>query len=456
MFYLSIESSCDETSLAILEYEKNGKLDFYSSINSIKVISSIISSQIETHKLYGGVVPEIGARLHAEQIHGLYKIVLDQALEKLELSEIDFYKQMEVIFVTAEPGLMSALRVGIEFGKSLKFYVSQNFVHQVEIQNVNHLQGHIASSFFKLKNISHNTLKIKQLDEKNSPFPKRGGSEADGVLSITETKGFEGGNTDLGNDFQNAVALATSTLTNSTASNNGLGSFALDKMKHFKDSQIFPHLHLMVSGGNTQIRLLRSWSDWEIIGQTIDDAAGECFDKAARMVGIPYPGGATLSKIAGDEYFNPLSLPIAMINSGNLDISLSGLKTAVRYKIEKTNIQDLKLDEPLTESEITELKSQNELENNPKLQFIKQLCISTQYAIIEQLVRKVNSSVKQYQPNSFGISGGVSANGVLKSKIQELESIQKLEIKKLFTPDLTLTGDNAVMIGLAGLISKFR
>jgi N6-L-threonylcarbamoyladenine synthase len=382
MFYLAIESSCDETSLAILEYNQNSDKiasSFYTKINQIQVISSVISTQIETHKLYGGVVPEIGARLHAEQIHSLYQGVLQEALERLNLDESQFYLQLGTIFITTEPGLKSALRVGIEFAKSLKFYILQNYYQEIEIQDINHLQGHIASCFYE----------IDQKEEKS-----------------------------------------------------------------FENYQIFPHLHLMVSGGNTQIRLLNAWDDWQIIGQTIDDAAGECFDKAARMVGIPYPGGATLSKIAGTEYSNPLSLPVAMLQSKDLNISLSGLKTAIRYKVEKTIIPNLTLDEPVTSSEIELLKNQKEFIDQPKLQFIKEICISTQFAIIEQLVRKIDRATLQYTPKSIGISGGVSANKVLIHKIQALDSVQSLEIPKVFSPDASLTGDNAVMIGLAGLVDS--
>jgi N6-L-threonylcarbamoyladenine synthase len=384
MFYIAIESSCDETSLAILESSQNSDSaapSFYTKINLIKVVSSVISSQIETHKLYGGVVPEIGARLHAEQIHSLYHGVLQEALEQLNLHESNFYSQLETVFITTEPGLMSALRVGIEFAKSLKFYILQNYHQEIDIQNVNHLQGHIASCFY-------------EIDKK--------------------------------------------------------------EIKSFENDQIFPHLHLMVSGGNTQIRLLNSWDDWQIIGQTIDDAAGECFDKAARMVGIPYPGGATLSRIAGEQYSNPVELPIAMLQSKNLNISLSGLKTAVRYKVQKSQIPGLILDEPLTLEEIELLKTQKEFLNQPKLQFVKEICVSTQYAIIEQLVRKIDKAIQQYTPKSIGISGGVSANKVLVQNVQKLESIQSLPIPKVFAPDPSVTGDNAIMIGIAGLIKKLH
>ena len=158
--------------------------------------------------------------------------------------------------------------------------------------------------------------------------------------------------------------LAAKGYKDDTANN---GDTVVASTKSFDDNQIFPHLHLMISGGNTQIRLLNSWQDWQIAGQTIDDAAGECFDKAARMVGIKYPGGATLSKIAGDNYSNPLNLPIAMLQSKNLNISLSGLKTAVRYKIQKAQIPNLVLDQPLSDCELDLLINQIDLQNNQKL-----------------------------------------------------------------------------------------
>jgi glycoprotease/Kae1 family metallohydrolase len=442
MYYLAIESSCDETSLSILELcddtvaeglslhvQKIGdSKSFYQKINQIQVISSIISSQIETHALYGGVVPEVGARLHAEQIHGLFEAVLNEAILKLNTDKNQFYKKLKVIFVTAEPGLMSALRVGIEFAKSLQFYVAKQYNQQVKLEFVNHLQGHVASCFYEMNNFStpREFNQFEKAEVGNSPL-EGWQSQTDGVLKCDTTN----------NDFKDQTTNNGDTVVAATT--------------NYSNSNLFPHLHLMISGGNTQIRLLNSWNDWEIVGQTIDDAAGECFDKAARMVGIPYPGGATLSKIAGDQYFNPLSLPIAMLQSHDLNISLSGLKTAVRYKIQGANIPNLVLDEPLAAAEIEILRTQSEFTNNPKLQFIKDICISTQFAIIEQVKRKIDLAIQQYQPKSIGISGGVSANQVLVNKIQELKSVQSLETPKIFFPDSSLTGDNAVMIGLAGL-----
>jgi glycoprotease/Kae1 family metallohydrolase len=449
MYYLAIESSCDETSLAILKIGDTldfHKANFYDKINQIEVVSSIISSQIETHAKYGGVVPEVGARMHAEQIHGLFQIVLNEALTKLSIEKKEFYNKLETIFVTSEPGLMSALRVGIEFAKSLQFYIDKDFNQQVKLESVNHLQGHIATCFYEMENntsrychleLSERSRAIVEKLEKLDINSKSelGKLPLDKGLARSDW-GFQGDAAT--NDFKTDAAHNGDTVVAATT--------------YHLDSNIFPHLHLMISGGNTQIRLLSSWAEWKIVGQTIDDAAGECFDKAARMVGIPYPGGATLSRIAGDQYSNTLSLPIAMLQSKDLNISLSGLKTAVRYKVQGANIPNLNLDEPLTTLEIDLLKNQNEFVDNLKLQFIKQICISTQYAIIEQITRKIDLAIKQHQPKSIGISGGVSANRVLINKIQELKSIQSLEIQKIYVPDSSLTGDNAIMIGLAGLM----
>jgi glycoprotease/Kae1 family metallohydrolase len=469
MFYLAIESSCDETSLAILEVEEPLRFhdkNFYTKTNQIRVISSIISSQIQTHAQYGGVVPEVGARLHAEQIHGLFQVVLSQALDKLQIDQIRFYRQLETIFVTSEPGLMSALRVGIEFAKSLQFYIAKEFEQKVELKFVNHLQGHVASCFYEVENYP-SQLRCQPLDRGNLIKLVGGNSPLEGegtarfpcdILSVGWQAKPDGvvKSDAIQNDFksdgtQNGDAVVAATNIPNT-SHSGTGSFAPLKMTSYLDNQVFPHLHLVISGGNTQIRLLKSWTDWQIVGQTIDDAAGECFDKAARMVGIAYPGGATLSKIAGEQYANPLDLPIAMLQSKDLNISLSGLKTAVRYKIQKAGIADLILDQPLTASQIEMLKNHKSLDNDPKLQFVKQICVSTQFAIIEQIKRKVDLAIKRHEPKSIGVSGGVSANGILINQIQNLQSVQNLAIPTVFVPDWLLTGDNAVMIGLAGLL----
>jgi len=429
MICLAIESSCDETSLAILEVENlmnkklnsNSKLKsgkdysknelkftekserleefggmenhFQKIFNQTKVISQIISSQIEVHKNYGGVIPEIGAREHAKAIHTLFEIILMEACKKKDLEKLELLKQIETIFVTAEPGLKAGLRVGIEFAKATQFFLQKINQKKVEINYQNHLRGHVASCFFK---------------------------------------------------------------------------------KEKKSNSIFPHLHLLVSGGNTQLILLNSWKEWKIVGKTLDDAAGECFDKIGRMVGLPYPAGVWVSKIAEMKDKNTLNLPIGMSKKPGLDFSYSGLKTAVRYFVQKQEIEDFKFEKRLNKKEIKELlefgklvenksKESNNNEDlndydwnnkngdginkkiNPKLEMIYNICLSSQSVITEQLKIKTKRAVKKYKPKSIGISGGVSANQLLRQKIQ------KIFEKEIFLPPLELTGDNAVMIGLSGI-----
>ncbi len=372
MLYLSIESSCDETSLALLECSDKS---FYSDnlvtcLNSLVVKSSIVSSQIAVHAQYGGVIPEIGARLHAEQIH----FIFNQMLEKASL-EIENLRDLDTIFVTTDPGLMSALRVGIEFAKSIQFFLQKKFDKTIEINSVNHLRGHVASCFYHPKSSA--------------------------------------------------------------------------------DDDIYPHLHLLVSGGNSQIILLKSWNDWSVVGKTLDDAAGETLDKIARMMGIDYPGGATIAKIAGIVEENRCNLPLSM-KGDSLDYSFSGLKTSVRYLIQKQSIDDLEFEKKLSFDELESLikhqASKNKL--NKKLQLLLDICVSAQFVVIEQLIRKLSLGVREYLPKSLGVSGGVSANQLLRKKVQGLAI--KNHINQVFIPQISLTGDNAVMIGLAGVAELLK
>jgi N6-L-threonylcarbamoyladenine synthase len=368
MIGLAIETSCDETSLAIFETkdisdQNYPSISFLQKVNSVKILSSIISSQIQMHAKFGGVVPELGAREHAEQIHALYLYTLNES--KIDLKDLTY------IAVTSSPGLKSALKVGIEFAKSLKYFLQKKYNNSVEINYVDHLQGHVASCFY----------------QQNSELIK------------------------------------------------------------LKDNQIFPHLHLLVSGGNTQLRVLNSWQDYKIIGQTLDDAVGEAFDKAGRMIGLKYPAGAMLDKIAGNNSTNSLSLPISMLQKQNCDFSLSGLKTAVRYKIQKANIPDLILEKPLTEYEIEQLLNLPSEELNQKLAFTKKICESVQVVILKQIQNKINFAIQLHNPKSIGISGGVSAS----KKLQQLLS-QNYSDKPIFIPEISLTGDNAIMIALTSIL----
>lgn len=215
--------------------------------------------------------------------------------------------------------------------------------------------------------------------------------------------------------------------------------------------KIFPHLHLLVSGGNSQVILItKTFNDLKIIGQTLDDAAGETFDKIGRMLGLTYPAGVKLAKIAALDETNYLNFPVSMKNSLNYNFSFSGLKTHVRYLIQKNDI--LTFEQPLTTSEFDLLVSSSldQLKiSNEKLFLIKQICVSSQAAIIQQLINKIEQAIKELKPTSIGLSGGVSANLLLRKKMEYLAT--KYTENLLFKPHISLTGDNAIMIGLAGV-----
>lgn len=391
MFFLSIETSCDETSISLLEGRQDSlqspSSTFLQKINSLKVISQVISSQIEIHSQYGGVVPELAAREHTKNIHLVFTQMLGQIVAKIDQTDTpDFssanllknpeikniFKDLSKIFVTTSPGLPSALKVGLEFARSLKFFLqSFGLSKNIELVEVNHLKGHLYSAFF-------------------------------------------------GTRYAN-LAL--------------------------NDTQIFPHLHLLVSGGNTQLFLLNSDQKTELLGQTLDDAVGETLDKIGRMVGLRYPAGKLINQICQDKMENSLNLPIGMHNH-SLDFSFSGLKTAVRYLVQKQTFESWKFEQLLRGEEIESLKSATGT-SSKHLSFIYKLLVSSQTVIINQLSNKLKIAINQTNPASIGISGGVSANSLLRKEIQ------KLGVANIFYPDLSLTGDNATMIALAGIARDF-
>jgi N6-L-threonylcarbamoyladenine synthase len=375
MYFLAIESSCDETSLALLEGNNQPKefSSFIDYIDNFKVISSVISSQISTHVVYGGVVPEVGAREHAQNINLLFDTLFSKITdneENLQTTKDIYLSSLTAIFVTSEPGLISALRVGMEFAKSLSFFIEQKYKTIPEVKLVNHLRGHLFSSFY---------------------------------------------NQHL---FDN------------------------------DNSAVFPHLHLLVSGGNTQLFILDETLEQKLIGQTLDDAAGECLDKVGRMLGLPYPGGVWVSKIAKKSQENACSFPVSMAQNGNFDFSYSGLKTAVRYFLQAQNISDWKIEQKLEASEIESLIEGDLTKLNLKLKLIYKVSVSAQTVVVQQLTNKVKNGIRKFNPKSIGLSGGVSANLLLRSKLESLE------VPNVFLPDKELTGDNAVMIALAGLAAN--
>lgn len=308
MKILAIESSCDETAAAVVE---NGRI----------VHSNVISSQVEEHKIYGGVVPEIASRRHAENISA----VVEKALKDAECT----YDDIDAIGVTYAPGLIGALLVGVNFAKGLSFATGKPLIP------VHHLRSHIAANY-----ITDKTLEP-------------------------------------------------------------------------------PFLALVVSGGHSHIINVKSYTEFEIIGRTRDDAAGECLDKAARAMGIPYPGGANLDKIAKDGKNDAYKFPHPRVDGSPLDFSFSGLKTSVINIIH--NAQQ---------------KGENII--------IEDLGASYIHAVVKCLTDNLMEAAKITGHKKIVVAGGVSANSVLRKSLNEL---CKKNCLKLYLPEMSLCGDNAVMVG---------
>ena len=300
---LGIESSCDETSVAIV---KNGR----------EVLSNVIDTQIPIHEKYGGVVPEIASRNHIEAISR----VTQKALEKAKIT----FNDIDVIAPTYGPGLVGALLVGLSYAKALSFAIDKPLV------GVNHIQGHIAANY----------ITYQELEP--------------------------------------------------------------------------PFICIMTSGGNTQIIHVKNYIEFEVLGKTRDDAIGEAFDKVARVVGLGYPGGPKVDKLAKEG--NP-NIQLPKTHFENLDFSFSGIKTAV------INLNH----------------------NNPNINKAD-LCASFQKTVTEILIENVEKAIKQTNIKTIALAGGVSANSYIRKKFNELEN----KGIKIYMPDLKLCTDNAAMIASAG------
>lgn len=315
LYILGIESSCDDTSAAVL---LDGVL-----------VSNIINTQ-HIHEKYGGVVPELASRAHQQNI----VLVVKEALELANIS----LDQIGAIAFTKGPGLLGSLMVGTSFAKGLSVSTG------IPLIGVNHLHGHLLAHMLR-----------EQTDE---PFKAK-----------------------------------------------------------------FPYLCLLVSGGHTQIIVVKDYMDFEIIGQTIDDAAGEAFDKCAKVMGLPYPGGPVVDRLAqeGDELRFNFNKP----KIKNLDFSFSGLKTSFLYRLR----DEMKIDDTF-------------IENNKN-----DLAASLQRCIVEILTEKVKKAVKNTGITEIAVSGGVSANSGLRN---ELTRLAKENDWTVHLPKIKYTTDNAAMIGLVG------
>jgi N6-L-threonylcarbamoyladenine synthase len=313
-YILAIESSCDDTSCAVLVNDK--------------VLANIIAGQ-KVHEQYGGVVPELASRDHQKNIVP----VVDAALKKAGIS----LHQIDAVAFTRGPGLMGSLLVGISFAKSVSLALG------IPLIEVNHMQGHVLAHFIK-------------------------GGEDQKVPQ-------------------------------------------------------FPFLCLTVSGGHTQLIRVASHLELEILGETIDDAVGEAFDKAAKVMGLPYPGGPLIDKLAKEGNKDRFTFAVSKVDG--YDFSFSGIKTSFLYFI------------------------QNHLQKDPD--FVKNnlndICASYQHHLINVLLRNVRAVLKHTGITQLGIAGGVSANSELRRRIAELG--QELNINT-FIPPFEYCTDNAAMIGIAG------
>lgn len=308
---LAIESSCDETSCAIV---KNGRW----------VISNIISSQIDIHKRFGGVVPEVASRMHLEAINN----IVDQALKEAKMSLED----VDVIAVTKGPGLVGALLVGISEAKALSYVTKKPLV------GVNHMKGHICAAF-----ITHKDL--------NPPF-----------------------------------------------------------------------ICLLISGGHTYLVEVKDFNDMKVIGKTMDDACGEAYDKVARSLGMPYPGGPCVEECAKSGNEKAIDFPRAMLEKDSYDFSFSGLKTAV---LNYLNSKKQKNEEISKED----------------------VCASFQRAVFDVLISKTKRLMQEKNLDKLVVAGGVSANNTLKN---EIEKMAKENNYKTYFPKKILCTDNAAMIASSG------
>lgn len=308
MNVLAIESSCDETAVAIV---KDGRT----------ILTDCIASQVDLHRIYGGVVPEIASRKHIEAIYGL----ADNTLLNTGLTRGD----IDAVAVTYAPGLIGAVLVGVNFAKSVALSLGKPLIP------VHHIRGHIAANY----------LAYPELEP--------------------------------------------------------------------------PFLCLVVSGGHTMIVDVRDYTKMEILGTTLDDAAGECFDKVARVLGMPYPGGAALDRCAKDGDESKCVLPRSKPGKNPYDMSFSGLKTASLNLIHHAQQVGEQLD-------------------------ISSLCAAFSAAVSDTLIPRLEMAIKQTGYQKLAVAGGVAANSRIRGDVQVMAERMGVDV---YMPPLRLCGDNAAMIG---------
>lgn len=368
MIILSIETSCDDTCVAILDIKKS----------QIKVLSDFVSSQTQIHAPFGGVVPNLAVRAHYKNL----PILLEEVFKKTDPKKID------LIAATVGPGLEPCLWAGVRQARLLALGMGKPIV------GVNHLEGHIAANFVG-GNPKHARQRRVRLWRKIRN-PKK-------VLS---------------SQFPACHACGKA-LTGRQVPN------------------LFPAICLIVSGGHTQLVWIKAIGQYKIIGQTRDDAAGEAFDKVAKLLDLGYPGGPQIALKAQNGHSDTFKLPRPMIDASNYDFSFSGLKTAVLYLLTPPA-------PPLSKGgrRGRGVYFQNE-------QSVNDLCASFQKAVIDVLIAKTIKAAKEYKAKTVMLSGGVAANKELRKQMS-VAIRNKLPLTRFLVPDTRFCTDNAAMIGLAG------
>ena len=347
MKLLAIETSCDETGIALIEFKQSKNENKSNNQNkefgTFKVLKNVLISQIDLHKEYGGVYPDLAKREHIKNIPILLKEVIGDESN---------FKNIDAIAVTSGPGLSPALWTGIEAAKA----ISREY--NIPIYPINHMEGHIFASLLKLKNKKENKIISK---------------------------------------------------------NNSIETYEIIKAK-------MPAISLLISGGHTELIYMNDFFKYKKIGHTLDDAAGEAFDKVARTLGYDYPGGPEISRraeLARRETMplrDELRLPRPMLHSHDLNFSFSGLKTSVINKVEKYKIQ--------------------EGEKNT-------FCMEFENAVTDVLSKKTREAVYLYNAASLIVGGGVSANNNIRNSLRKICEIDGVDI---YLGDKKNSTDNALMI----------
>ena len=390
MKILAIETSCDETAIAILDIKET------KTETKVSVLGNALISQIKIHEQYGGVYPALAKREHSKNLVPILKTALKESgllknkktktfsikdtnkLKTLLSHESELFEliceelpsiktpKIDLIVVTNGPGLEPALWVGINFAKAL------NFLWGIPVIPANHMEGHLLASL--LKNVKN-------------------------------------------------------------------GNFTLKK-------PLFPMLSLLISGGHTELVLAKKWGVYKLVGQTRDDAVGEAFDKVARMLSLPYPGGPEISRLAekyrekhlGEK--SPYPLPRPMLHSKDFDFSFAGLKTAVLYTLKKISLNQ-------ASAGSGEHPSQMDVLAKITVDIKESIACEFEDSATEVLLSKSERAVKKYKIKTFSLGGGVSANKQIRHSFEK-SFTDNFPETKLFVPSQTLTTDNAIMIGLAG------